>query len=142
MRKRKTCGRKQSAKFNCHHLLWQGRHWKQGYAKLLREHPYFKVNIPKDTLHREIHSKIHDIPTPNGAECRKAYELLLQDIASGKLDVAKDSISKRLDFLIEIWENSCPATVAMLRWQKDAIAKFYFGERGKQRELCDCNSHI
>lgn len=108
-----------------HHLLFQGRHWEQGYAKLLREHPYFKVEIPKDTLHREIHSKIHDIPTPNGAECKLAYQLMVEGIASGRLDPEHDTAEKRLEFLISVWKDKCPATVAMLGWQRDIFAKFY-----------------
>ena len=112
-----------------HHLLYQGRHWKQGYAKLLRESPYFKVLIPRDTLHRAIHSKAHDLPTPHGAECRKAYQLMMVGIASGRLDPERDTAEKRLEFLIEVWEDDCPATVAMLRWQRDIIHKFF--ERGE-----------
>lgn len=108
-----------------HHLLFQGRHWKQGYAKLLREHPYFKVEIPKNTLHRELHSKLHDLPTPNGTECKLAYQLVLEGIASGRLDPEHDTAEKRLEFLIEVWKNKCPATAAMLGWQRDIIAKFY-----------------
>lgn len=108
-----------------HHLLYQGRHWKQGYAKLLRESKYFKVETPKDTLHREIHSKIHDIPTPNGSECKLAYQLMVEGIASGRLDPEHDTAEKRLEFLISVWKDKCPATVAMLGWQRDIIAKFY-----------------
>lgn len=110
-----------------HHLLYQGRHWKQGYAKLLRESPYFKVLIPRDTLHRAIHGKLHDLPTPHGAECRKAYQLMMVGIASGRLDPAHDTAEKRLDFLIEVWKDDCPATVAMLGWQRDIIHKFFEG---------------
>ena len=108
-----------------HHLLFQGRHWKQGHAKLLREHPYFKVEIPKNTLHRELHSKLHDLPTPNGTECKFAYQLVLEGIASGRLDPEHDTAEKRLEFLISVWQDKCPATVAMLGWQRDIIAKFY-----------------
>ena len=120
---------RQSNEKNCHHLLYQGSHWKQGYAKLLRESSYFKVLIPGDTLHRAIHSKLHDLPTPHGTECRKAYQLMMVGIAAGTLDPEHDTAEKRLDFLIEVWEDDCPATVAMLRWQRDIIHKFF--ERGE-----------
>lgn len=118
---------RQSNKRDTHHLLYQGRHWKQGYAKLLRENSYLKVEIPKDTLHRAIHSKLHDLPTPHGAECRKAYQLMMVGIAAGTLDPAHDTAEKRLDFLIEVWKDDCPATVAMLSWQRDIIHKFFEG---------------
>ena len=125
MRKKKVPQSRSRKTTDTHHLLFQGRHWKQGYAKLLREHPYFKVEIPRDTLHRELHCKIHDIPTPHGAECKEAYTLLLEGIASGNLDPTYDTAEKRLEFLIEVWKDKCPATVAMLGWQRDIIAKFY-----------------
>ena len=120
---------RQSNEKNTHHLLYQGRHWKQGYAKLLRESPYFKVLIPRDTLHRAIHSKLHDLPTPHGAECKLAYQLMVEGVASGRLDPEHDTAEKRLEFLISVWQDKCPATVAMLRWQRDIIHKFF--ERGE-----------
>jgi len=112
-----------------HHLLYQRRHWQQGYAKALREHPYMGKYIPTSTLHRTIHSKIHDIPTPNGKECRKAYLELCKREREGTIDVTRDTIEDRIDFLIEVWENdNCEATIAMLKWQKQIVHKFY--ERG------------
>ena len=110
---------------NYHHLLFQGRHWNNGFAKLLREHPYMGKMIPMPTLHRLIHSKIHDIPTPNGKECRLAYERICQLEAKGKIDVVNDSIEKRLALLIDLWKDACPATVEILKWQSDIVAKFY-----------------
>lgn len=111
-----------------HHLLFQRRHWKQGYAKALREHWYMGKYIPRDTLHRTIHSKIHDIPTPNGKECRKAFEELCRMEQQGLIS-QEDTIEKRIDFLIDIWkDDNCEATIAMLKWQKQVIQKFY--ERG------------
>lgn len=110
---------------DCHHLLFQGRHWNQGWAKRLREHQYFKVMIPQMTLHREIHSKIHDVPVPNGADCRRAYEAVEKGLREGLLDY-RDNIGARLDLLISLWSN-CPATCAVLEWQKQVIAKFYNG---------------
>ena len=112
-----------------HHILYQKRHWKQGYAKALREHPYMGKLIPRDTLHREIHSKIHDIPTPNGRECRMAYLELCRREREGTINIQQDTIEQRIDFLIEIWSDyNCEATVAMLKWQKQVVSKFYAEE--------------
>jgi hypothetical protein len=111
-----------------HHLLFQGRHWQQGYARLLRQHPYMGKYIPQATLHREIHSKIHDIPTPNGAECRMAYNEICRLEELGLIDIENDSVEKRLDLLIELWAEKCPATVEILKWQRDIVAKFYGGK--------------
>lgn len=110
-----------------HHLLFQRRHWQQGYAKLLRQHPYMGKYIPQATLHREIHAKIHDIPTPNGAECRMAYNEICRLEKLGEIDIVNDSVEKRLDLLISLWDDKCPATVAILKWQRDIVAKFYAG---------------
>ena len=108
-----------------HHILFQKRHWQQGYAKALREHWYMGGYIPRDTLHRTIHSKIHDVPTPNGRECRKAFEELCRREQRG-LICANDTLDKRIDFLIEMWKNdNCEATIAILKWQKQVIQKFY-----------------
>lgn len=108
-----------------HHILYQKQYWKQGYAKLLREHPYMGKYCPQYTLHAEIHAKIHDIPTPNGKECRKAYIELVRREREGLIDLKYDTLEQRIDFLIEMWEKKCPATVSILKWQKDIIAKFY-----------------
>lgn len=107
-----------------HHLLFQKRHWQTGYAKLLREHEYMGAMIPKATLHREIHSKIHDIPVPNGKECKEAYVLMLSKLEDGTLNM-DDKLEARLDFLINIWQEKCPATCAVLQWQSEVISKFY-----------------
>ena len=83
--------------------------------------------IPRDTLHREIHSKLHDIPTPNGSECKLAFEEILRRDRAGTIDVVNDTCEQRLNLLIELWREKCPATVAVLEWQRDIIAKFYKG---------------
>ena len=114
-----------STREDFHHLLYQRRHWQQGYAKLLRQHPYSGKYIPQQTLHRTIHSKIHDVPCPNGKECKAAYQHLLELERNGEIDIQNDSAEKRLDFFIHEWEETCPATVAILKWQKEIIHKFY-----------------
>lgn len=108
-----------------HHFLYQKKHWQTGYAKLLREHPYMGKYLPQYTLHSLIHSKIHDIPVPNGRDCKRAYLHLLELERKGEIDVRFDTCEKRLDFLIAEWEDSCPATTAVLKWQRDVITKFY-----------------
>ena len=52
--------------------------------------------IPQATLHREIHAKIHDVPTPNGAECRMAYNEIVRLEKIGAIDIVNDSVEKRL----------------------------------------------
>ena len=111
--------------YNEHHILFQGKHWAQGYAKLLREHRYFRKKIPAGSLHRQIHTKIHDVPRPNWEDCKRAYLELRRREATGLIDLKYDTIEQRIDFLIEMWQDNCPATVAILQWQRDIVAKFY-----------------
>ena len=81
--------------------------------------------LPRDTLHREIHSKIHDVPTPNGKDCRRAFEELVRRENSGLIDIEHDSFQQRIDFLDEMWGDShCEATLALLNWQAEIVKKF------------------
>ena len=107
-----------------HHILFQGRHWKQGWAKILREHKYCGGYIPQDTLHREIHSKIHDIPTPNGSECRKAVEALNSWLDAGYISL-DDPIERKIEMIAKCFRANCPATTAILDWQREVVIKFY-----------------
>lgn len=124
-KKRKKRGSYYISSNDYHHILYQRRHWNQGYAKALREHAYMGRMIPRDTLHREIHSKIHDIPCPNGKECRMAFEELCRRERLGLIDLENDTVEQRIDFLIEMWKDLCPATVAILEWQKQVVSKYY-----------------
>lgn len=108
-------------KKDTHHLLFQKMFWKEGYANLLREHPYMKVHVSQDGIHKKIHDKVHDVPTPNGKECKRAYLKLLEYELQGKINVFNDNILERLQFLIDCWQDTCPATVAILKWQQDII---------------------
>lgn len=107
-----------------HHILFQGRHWKCGWAKTLREHPYCGAYIPQATLHREIHSKVHDIPTPNGADCKNAVEMIDKWLDLGCIDL-NDRLDKKIETLSICFNGNCPATTAMLNWQKEIVSKFY-----------------
>lgn len=76
------------------------------------------------TLHRAIHSKLHDIPVPNGKDCKRAYDELKKRELLGIIS-EEDTPVQRLDFLIEMFEETCPATTAMLAWERQIIDKFY-----------------
>lgn len=110
-----------------HHILFQGRHWKQGWAKRLREHPYCGGYIPQATLHRAIHAKIHDVPTPNGVDCKNAIIAIDSWLNAGYISL-DDPIWKKIETIAKCFRANCPATVAVLDWQKEVVDKFY--ERG------------
>lgn len=107
-----------------HHLLYQRKHWQHGWAKILREHPYCGGYIPQDTLHRAIHAKLHDIPTPNGKDCKIAVEALDSWLNAGYISL-DDDMSRKLEILAKCFRAKCPATTAMLDWQREIITKFY-----------------
>lgn len=112
------------AREDYHHLCFQRKHWQQGFAKALREHPYCGGYIPQATLHREIHSKVHDVPTPNGYDCKKALETLNNMLALGTIKL-NDRLDKKAQILSSIFSEKCPATSAILLWQSEIISKYY-----------------
>ena len=83
-----------------------------------------KVLIPRDTLHKEIHHRIHTIPVPDGLDAQRVFGLLVELEAMGKLDM-EAGIEERLDFLIE--HLSTPETVSALRDEKEIVHQFYAG---------------
>ena len=110
-----------------HHILFQKKHWARGYAHTLREHPYCGEYIPKATLHRELHSKIHDVPCPNGDVCRMAVEKLNEWLEIGRISLG-DRLDEKISVLADIFRETCPATTAILDWQREVVSKFYSKE--------------
>lgn len=54
---------------NKHHLLYQGRHWNSGYAKMLRDNFIFEIPI---CIHQNLHNHVlFDVPVPDGKELSK-----------------------------------------------------------------------
>lgn len=134
MSKKKKCKAKANVTYygiyrNCdyHHILFQKKHWARGYAHTLREHPYCGEYIPKATLHRTIHSKIHDVPTPNSDVCRKAVEKLNEWLEIGRISL-EDRLDVKIQVLADIFRDTCPATTAILDWQREVVSKFYSKE--------------
>lgn len=125
-KKRKRKAKPNKTFCDYHHILFQKRHWKCGWANTLREHPYCGAYIPQATLHRELHSKIHDIPTPNGAECRLAVEAIDSWLEAGYISL-DDRLDKKIEVIASCFRAKCPATTAMLDWQKEVVSKFYKG---------------
>lgn len=105
-----------------HHILFQKRHWNTGYLKALRTHPYCGGYIPQQTIHRAIHSQVHDIPSPNGKDCKQAIEALNSWLVCGFISL-DDPITRKIDVIIGCFKAKYPATVAMLEYQKEVIIK-------------------
>lgn len=102
--------------FNTHHLCWPRKKWNKGYAKLIRSHWYFNVQIPADTLHAEIHWEIGEIPVPSAAAAKAAYEQIKALEKNGALH-ENDSIELRLSLLMALFECIAKPTANALRDQ-------------------------
>lgn len=130
-KKKKKSRKKQTfnpSALNTHHILWQARHWNVGYSRALRNNEYMKKLIPRDTLHKEIHCKIADVPVPSGELCKKAYLEIEKRLKEGTIDSKKDSIETRINLLLEVWDyDSCPRTVDALLKQRSIVTQFYYG---------------
>lgn len=108
---------------NTHHLCWPRKKWDRGYAKLIRSHWYFNVQIPANTLHASIHKKMWGIPTPDGTAAKDAYEQIRMLEESNALH-RDDSVELRLNLLIALFECIAQPTADAFKEQKCLINKF------------------
>ena len=109
-----------------HHLLWYKREYSKGWAKRIRDHWYLHVEIPRDTLHRQIHYEVAHIPVPRVIAIKGALEQLnlLEKFGGINKD---DSIEKRLMVLMALFDCCEPATYNALKKQYDVVCEFYKG---------------
>lgn len=109
--------------YDYHHILYQRKHWQQGWAKILREHPYCGAQIPRNTLHRAIHAKISTIPLPVEGDCKKIFnELCIAE--KNQLLSNEDSIGARIDFILERLSPESARCREALQMQKDIVAHY------------------
>ena len=111
-------------KVDRHHILWYHREYSKGWAKRLRDHWYLKVEIPKDTLHRQIHYEVTHIPVPRAISIKDALNQLEILDKFGSIS-GKDSLEKRLIVLLDIFECIEPSTYNALKKQYDVVYRFY-----------------
>lgn len=112
-----------SGHYDTHHLLWQRRKWKNGALKELRNYYYCMVDIPKDSLHKHIHSCVSYIPVPNETVAEQTlYQLKLLDKAGAI--TASDPIEKRLKLLIVLFHYVAEPTAEALKKQLDAVQSY------------------
>ena len=107
-----------------HHLLWYKREYSKGWAKRLRDHWYLRVEIPRDTLHHQIHYEVAHIPVPRVISIKSALEQLNLLEKFGGIS-SNDSIEKRLMVLLALFDCCEPATHAALKKQYKIVCEFY-----------------
>lgn len=107
-----------------HHILWYRRDYSKGWAKRLRDHWYCSVEIPRDTLHHQIHYEISHIPVPRVISIKAALEQLALLERFGGIN-KDDNIERRLMVLCALFECVEPKTFEALKKQYELACKFY-----------------
>lgn len=107
-----------------HHILWYKKEYSKGWAKRLRDHWYCHAEIPRDTLHRQIHHEVAHIPVPRVLSIKSALEQLNLLEKFGGIS-ANDPIERRLMVLMAVFDCCEPATYNALKHQYEIVCKFY-----------------
>lgn len=108
---------------NTHHLCWPRKNWNGGYAHAIRQHWYFCVEIPAQTLHRVIHEEMSGIPVPDGAVARGAYEQVVLLEKQGALH-PEASVETRLSLLIALFDCAAQPTADGFKEQLRIVRRF------------------
>lgn len=106
-----------------HHILFIRREWNRGWASQLRLYPYCIVDIPRDTLHRQIHGHLAYIPVPRGNSAQEALKHLRYLQEYGAIG-PNDTIEKRLRVLIALFDCTEQPTADALRKQLEIVQEF------------------
>lgn len=108
-----------------HHICWQRYKWASGNVRALRDYWYCRINIPKNTLHKKIHAGMSEVPPPRDVNAKFALGQL-QYLEQYDAISEFDSIERRLNILIEIFEDIEPETTNALRKQLQIVCEFRF----------------
>lgn len=109
--------------YDHHHLLWTKARWSGGALGELRLHWYCIVLIPRETLHRHIHSNICFIPVISQNSARYALNQLRMLEKAGALH-EEDSIEKRLNVLAALFDCVEQETADALRKQLQIVHEY------------------
>ena len=106
-----------------HHIFFMRKSYSKGELSTLRLFWYCIVSIPRDTMHREIHCEINNIPVPSGLNARLALEQLyaLEEYGAISWD---DPIEKRLEVLISLFECCEQPTADALKRELKVVRRF------------------
>lgn len=107
-----------------HHIFFCRREYGKGWAKALRTHWYCTVEIPKDTLHKEIHGGVSCVPAPAPTNIQSALFQLDTLEKFGTIHRC-DDIERRLKVLMALFDCCEPETHEALEKQYSIVRKFY-----------------
>ena len=123
-RKRKRKHYRSTNRIDCHHIFWERRQYKGHWLKALREHPYCRAYIPKDTLHKTIHCRIKFVPLPEPSSARDAISELEQ-LAQYKVIHNDDPLERKLLVLKALFDCVEEQTAFALKQQLQIVREFY-----------------
>lgn len=112
-----SCGK------DTHHLCYQKRNWQGPALVALRDFWYCKAEIPKNTLHRKIHSMVKDVPPPKAINAKSALEQLRTLERYGVIH-EEDPIERKLQVLIVLFECVDQPTADAFKKQLDIVHEF------------------
>lgn len=107
-----------------HHIFWYHRDYSKGYAKKLRDFWYCTIEIPRDSLHRQIHYEVSHIPVPAIYNIKEAIEQLKLLDATHVLH-SDDNFQIRLKVLMALFDECEDGTYQALLKQYLIVCKFY-----------------
>ena len=90
---------------------------------MLRDYWYCKAEIPKNTLHRRIHSIVPNVPVPKAINARSALEQM-KTLERYEVIHEEDSIERKLEVLIALFDYVEQPTADALKRQLDIVRKF------------------
>lgn len=116
-RESRACGK------DTHHILYQKRNWHGESLTMLRDYWYCKAEIPKNTLHRRIHSIVPNVPVPKAINARSALEQM-KTLERYEVIHESDTIERKLEVLIALFDYVEQPTADALKRQLDIVRKF------------------
>lgn len=112
-----SCGK------DTHHIFFQKRKYCGDTLVALRDYWYCRVEIPKNTLHRRVHSLIPNVPVPKITSAKSVLSQL-RNLERFEVISEEDTIERRLEVLIALFDPIEPQTTEALRGQLDVVHKF------------------
>lgn len=118
--------KKPSCQLDRHHILFIKKEWSRNGLGKLRLHPYCVVKIPRDSLHRYIHTHLAYIPTPRPATIQEVLYHLHYLEKAGAITM-EDPIEKRLKVLVALFDCVEQPTADALEKQLNLVREFKKG---------------
>ena len=111
--------------YDSHHLCYTKRSWSGGALSEIRRFHYCIMQIPRNTLHREIHKEVGYIPVPKYQNAKDALAQLRILEERGAIS-DNDPLEKRLCILAFLFDCCDQPTADGFRKQLEVVRKFRY----------------